>query len=214
MPTKPERITKKDIERLKEITWKKLTETQKQRARKEYTYRYDEKWEEVYQPQPPYTPPTESQWYDTLDYEDDDLYDDSFEPEELDEDGYRETVVSEDEVEAWLESTIDAITIDRELPEVREDLKDLVRKAVESSDYSREYFEYLESNSGRFNELARKAIYAYPLRNGSIRYLEDGGETAYAGFATLLNRGRPLTQSQSEDLTMFGTMKFDISDLE
>ena len=43
LPTKPERITKKDIERLKQFKWKNIPEAMKKIWRKEYEYRYENK---------------------------------------------------------------------------------------------------------------------------------------------------------------------------
>lgn len=217
LPIKPQRVTKADIQRLKDITWKKLTPLQKESARKEYTYRYDEKWEDVYKPQPPYIPPTETDFYSNLDYGNE--YDEEWEEQhpdwdKEDEDGYKEAVVSEDEIQEWITSTIEAITIDQEIPAVREQLISLVESAIRQSGYNRSYFEYLEEKADEFNNLAMKAMHGYIRRNGKVIYIEKDGETAFAAFATLLNLGRPLEQSQSEDLTMYGDMIFDFADFE
>jgi rhodanese-related sulfurtransferase len=96
LPTKPERITKKDIERLKEFKWKNIPEAIKKVWRKEYEYRYENKMPEVYQPKQQYTPPTEQDFYSNPDYGDE--YDEEWEEQhpgwdEPDEDDYTETAL-------------------------------------------------------------------------------------------------------------------------
>ena len=221
LPIKPQRVTKADIQRLKDITWKKLSPIQKESARKEYTYRYDEKCEDVYKPYPQYKPPTENDFLEDIDtymgdeYEQylQDIYYKEYDEDE-DEDGYKETVVSEDEIQAWITSTIEVITLDQEIPSIREQLISLAESAIRQSGYDRNYFEYLEEKAEEFNNLAMKAMHGYIRRNGKVIYIEKDGETAFAAFATLLNLGRPLTQSQSEDLTMNGDIIFDFADFE
>ena len=71
LPQKPERIYKKDIERLKQTTWKNISETEKKQARKEYEYRYENKIPEVYIPKPAYTPRTEQDYFNNPDYSED-----------------------------------------------------------------------------------------------------------------------------------------------
>lgn len=212
LPQKPERITKKDIERLKQFKWKNIEVVVKKRWRKEYEYRYEQKDEEVYQPKPPYTPPTEPEFYDNLDYSDD--YDREWEEqhpgwEEPDEDGYTETVVSRDEIEAWIDGNIETITVDRELDGVREQLHSLVLEAADAyGDYG-EYLNYLEQNASTLNNLAQKAMTGYRGKGGKI-YQEDSG--ALSEFATVLNLGRPLDQSQSERLENEGWVSYDFND--
>lgn len=220
LPIKPQRVTKADIQRLKDITWKKLTPLQKESARKEYTYRYDEKWEDVYKPQPPYTPPTETDFYSNLDYGNE--YNEEWEEQrhdwdKEDEDGYKEAVVSEDEIKAWIYNNIDAITLDEEIPNVREMLIALVEQAIFDSGHSRRYFEYLEENAGKLNELAQKAMHGHVSGRGNnqrVVYAEEGGEHAYADFAQLLNYNRVLDQRESQQLTDEGIMYFDFADYD
>lgn len=212
LPQKPERITKKDIERLKQFKWKNIEEAVKKRWRKEYEYRYEQEDEEVYQPKPPYTPPTETDFYDNLDYSDD--YDREWEEqhpdwEQPDEDGYTETVVSRDEIEAWIDANIETITVDRELDHVREQLHSLVLEAADAyGDYG-EYLNYLEQNAYTLNNLAQKAMAGYRGKGGKI-YQED--PEALSKFATVLNLKRPLDQSQSERLENEGWVSFDFND--
>lgn len=212
LPQKPKRITKKEIERLKQFKWKNIEESVKKRWRKEYEYRYEQKDEEIYQPKPPYMPPTETDFYDNPDYGED--YDRDWEEqhpdwEEADEDGYTETVVSRDEIEAWIDANIETIAVDRELDGVREQLHSLVIEAADAyGDYG-EYLNYLEQNASRLNNLAQKAMSGYRGKGGKI-YQEDSG--ALSEFATVLNLGRPLDQSQSERLENEGWVSYDFND--
>lgn len=212
LPQKPERIYKKDIERLKQTTWKNISETEKKQARKEYEYRYENKIPEVYIPKPAYTPPTEQDYFNNPDYGED--YDREWEEqhpgwEEPDEDGYTETVISRDEIEAWIDANINTITVERELDGVREQLNNLVLEAADAFGDYETYLNYLEQNAIILNELAQKAISGYIGKNGKI-YQED--PQALAKFATVLNLKRPLTMSQSERLENEGWVSYDFND--
>ena len=212
LPQKPDRIYNKDIERLKQTIWKNLSETEKKQARKEYEYRYENKIPEIYIPKPPYKPPTEQDFYnditlEELEYEkqfvDDNWY------EEPDEDGYTETVVSRDEIEAWIDANINTIIVDRELDGVREQLNNLVFEAADAyGDYG-EYLNYLEEHASQLNNLAQKAMSGYRGKNGKI-YQEDS--SALSEFATVLNLSRPLTQSQAERFENEGWVSYDFND--
>lgn len=212
LPQKPERVTKKDIERLKQFKWKNIEEAVKKRWRKEYEYQYENKMPEIYAPKPPYTPPTETDFYDNLDYGDD--YDREWEEqhpgwEEPDEDGYTETVVSRDEIEAWIDANIETIAVDRELDGVREQLHSLILEAADAyGDYGK-YLNYLEQNASTLNNLAQKAMTGYRGKGDKV-YQEDPG--ALSEFATVLNLNRPLDQSQSERLENEGWVSYDFND--
>lgn len=211
LPQKPERITKKDIERLKQFKWKNISEEEKKQWRKEYEYRYENKMPEVYQPKPKYNPPTE------IDFISNNIPDipqplpqyPEEQDEEPDEDGYTETVVSRDEIEAWINANIETIAVDRELDGVREQLHSLVLEAADAyGDYG-DYLNYLEKNASRLNNLAQKAMSGYIGKGGRI-YQEDPG--ALSKFATVLNLNRPLDQSQAECLDVEGWVSYDFND--
>ena len=211
LPQKPERVTKKDIERLKQFKWKNIEEAVKKRWRKEYEYQYENKMPEIYVPKPPYTPPTETDFYDNLDYGDD--YDREWEEqhpdwEEPDEDGYRETVVSRDEIEAWIDANINSISVDKEIPDMKERLGNLVLEAADAyGDYD-EYLNYLEEHAAQLTASAEKAIkYKRKWESG---YQEES--TTVSEFATILNLGRPLSQHESERLENEGWVGFDFND--
>ena len=206
-------ITEKSIERLEKVIWPKVSKRKKKEAHKEYEIQYENRMPSVYKPKPPYTPPTETDFYDNLDYGDD--YDREWEEqhpewEEPDEDGYRETVVSRDEIEAWLDANINSITVDRELEGVREQLNSLVLEAADAYGDYEGYLSYLVSNAATITDLATKAMYGYIGKNGKI-YQDD--PQALSKFATVLNLNRPLDISQSERLQDEGWVSYDFNDM-
>ena len=223
MPNKPEKIHKKDIERLKNINWKNIADIEKKKAREEYEYRYEQKMPEIYEPEPPYIPPSEQDYDNREPEEHEDVwvgyepeYEEPYEEpnEEPDEDGYTETVDSRAEIEEWITKVIDTISLDREIPKVRETLINLIEDAARDNDYSNDFYNYLEDNSDRFNELAIKALHGYIRKSdNAIIYYEEGGENALPSFITLLNYGRPIDQYQSAEFTETGHITFDITDL-
>lgn len=201
-------ITEKSIERLERQIWPKLSERAKKRARKEYEQQYEEGKEGIYFPKPPYTPPTEKDWL-KVPYQDILPRTVSQQDTEPDEDGYKEPVVSRDEIEAWIDANINTIVVDRELDGVREQLGNLVLEAADAyGDYDA-YLAYLEQNAGTLNELATKAMSGYVGKGGKI-YQED--PQALSKFATVLNLKRPLDQSQSERLENEGWVSYDFND--
>lgn len=213
IPTKPDRATKSAIQRIKEMVWKNIDEPTRKQYHKEYEYRYEQEDEEIYHTKPPYIPPTEKDFYENPDHGED--YDREWEEqhpelEEPDEDGYRETVVSRDEIEAWIDANINTITVDKELEGVREQLNNLVFEAADAYGDYEGYLSYLESNAATLVDLATKAIYGYVGKNGKI-YQDD--PQALSKFATVLNLNRPLDISQSERLQDEGWVSYDFNDL-
>lgn len=230
LPTRPERITKRDIERIKEIKWKNLADIKKKKAREEYEYKYEQKMPEIYKPEPPYTPPSEQDYYDNPDYGED--YDREWEeqhPEwnEPDEDGYTETVDSRAEIERWIEENINTITIDSysaqeihapiknasnvaELPDVRETLYMLVTNAADAYGDYIGYLSYLEQNADALHRYATEAMMGY--FNKKTQSLEILYPNATQQFASILNLNRPLDQMQSERLNDEGWVSFDFNE--
>ena len=210
MPQKPERITKKDIERLKQFKWKNIGEAEKKQWRKEYEYRYENKMPEVYQPKPPYTPPTEQEFLDNLTLDELEHEKQFLEPDydEPDEDGYAETVVSRDEIEAWIDANIYSISAERENEGVKEFLENLVLEAADAYGDYEGYLNHLEANADRLNKLAQKAVKYH--RKGSPEKQEE--QSAVSEFATILNLGRPLTTTQAERLENEGWVSYDFND--
>lgn len=205
-------ISEKSIERLEKQKWGEFSERKRKEGRKQYEILYENKAPSVYTPKPPYTPPTEQDYFNNTDYGED--YDREWEEQhpfsdEPDEDGYTENVISRDEIEAWIDANINTITVERELDGVREQLNNLVLEAADQFGDYEAYLAYLEQNAGILNELAQKAISGYVGKNGKI-YQED--PQALAKFATVLNLKRPLTPSQSDRLESEGWVSFDFNE--
>ena len=210
IPTKPARATKSAVQRIKEMTWKNIDEATKKQYRKEYEYRYENKMPEVYQPKLPYTPPTEQEFLDNLSLEELGHEKQFLEPdyEEPDEDGYKESAVSRDEIEAWIDANIYSISSERENEGVKERLENLVLEAADNYGVYEGYLNYLEANADRLNKLAEKAVKYH--KKGSPEKQEE--QSAVTEFATILNLGRPLTQLQAERLENEGWVSYDFND--
>lgn len=204
-------ITEKSIERLEKQKWSQYSERKKKEARKEYEIQYENRVPTVYKPKPSYTPPTEQDYFNNPDYGDE--YDREWEEQhpgwdEPDEDGYTETLVSRDEIEAWIDANINSISVDREVEGMKETLERLVLEAADAYGDYEGYLNYLEENAAQLTATAEKAI-KYK-RKGSSGYEEES--TAVAEFATILNLGRPLTAHESERLENEGWVGFDYND--
>lgn len=209
LPVKPERITKKDIECLKQFKWKNVSEAEKKQWRKEYEYRYENKMPEVYQPKPPYKPPTETDFVNNnIPDVPQSLPSSEESDEEQDEDGYTETVVSRDEIEAWIDRNIYGIVVEKENEGAKELLEKIVLEAADQYGDYEGYLNHLEANASRLNQLAEKIIKYHAKNSGG--YQEES--SALSEFATILNLGRPLTTSQSERLQDEGWVSFDFND--
>lgn len=214
LPTKPERITKKDIERLKQFKWKNIPEAMKKVWRKEYEYRYENKMPEVYQPKQQYTPPTEQDYFNNPDYGDD--YDEEWEeqhPDWADEDGYTPTVDSRAELAEWINkviySVVESLPENEVLTGVAERLEDYANQAFwQAEHYNAEnnYLSYLQENAEKLHDLALKAIHGRES-NGNTYYLEAGGAMALPEFVTILNFNNPISpeeSSQYNEANIFG----------
>lgn len=209
IPTKPDRATKSAIQRLKEMVWKNLDEPTRKQYRKEYEYRYENKMPEIYKPKPPYKPPSEKDFINNIP----DVPQTASQPPEEsdegpDEDGYRETLVSRDEIEAWIDANINSITVDREVDGMKDTLGRLVLEAADAYGDYEGYLNYLEEKAAQLTATAEKAI-KYK-RKGSSGYEEES--TTVSEFATILNLGRPLSAHESERLENEGWVGFDFND--
>lgn len=204
-------ISEKSIERLEKQKWTKYSERKKKEARKEYEIQYENRVPTIYKPKPTYTPPTEQDYFNNPDYGDD--YDREWEEQhpgwdEPDEDGYRETLVSRDEIEAWIDANINSISVDREVEGMKETLERLVLEVADAYGDYEGYLNYLEENAAQLTATAEKAI-KYK-RKGASGYEEES--TAVSEFATILNLGRPLSVHESERLENEGWVGFDFND--
>ena len=210
IPTKPDRATAKAIQQIKEMVWKKTDEPTKKQWRKEYEYRYENKMPEVYIPKLPYNPPTETDFINNNIPEAPQSLPPSLGEldDKPDEDGYTETVVSRDEIEAWIDANIYSISSERENEGAKELLEKITLEAADAYGDYEGYLNHLEANADRLNKLAEKAVKYH--KKGSPEKQEE--QSAIAEFATILNLGRPLTPSQAERLENEGWVSYDFND--
>lgn len=184
IPETPERIRKRDIQKLKNIQFKRFSKEEKQLAR----YRHEE-IEEI-----------NNTYYE--DYND--WY---FEPSD-------EPVSSIAEMDAWLEETFNEILnpslVDRE----REGAREILLTQLETSKRElgvKGMYEYLQQPDvvNKLQTYASEYIASYQRKDGT-----DTGSTPLVKFCEVLNLGRPLTQEQNETLTMYGTIDLDYTDTD
>ena len=207
-------ITEKSIERLEKQKWGEFSQRKRKEGRKRYEILYENKSPSVYTPKPPYEPPSEQDYFNNPDYDED--YDREWEEQhpgwdEPDEDGYTYTVDSEAELRAWITEVIDSVVVTKspwgtpnEIYGERERIKQLVESAFNNAKNKfgeeRKFLKYLQDNARKFNELTLKAIHGYESK-GQIVYIEQGGEQALGNILTLLNFGHPISQWAEEEVT-------------
>lgn len=210
IPTKPDRATKSAIQRIKEMVWKNIDEPTRKQYRKEYEYQYENKIPDIYMPKPPYKPPTEKDFLNNIapDVPQPLPHTSNEADEEADEDGYRETVVSRDEIEAWIDRNIYSVTVDKENEGAKELLERITLEAADTYGDYEGYLNHLEANASQLNQLAEKIIKYHSKKSSAYQEESD----SLSQFATILNLGRPLTQSQSERLQYEGWVSFDFND--
>ena len=179
LPKKPKHIYQKHIQELRNINLRRLGKAGKEEMRRNY-----------------------QQWQDQNRYSEEDISDD----------GYTHTgspVQTEAEMDEWLEETFDAIVSPSLVEREREGAKDVLRGLLE--DAKRELgvkgmYEYFQEPGvvDQLNGAAEKYLNSYKRKNGT-----DSGDAPLSEFARVLNLGRPLTQEQNEELTMYGAVDFD-----
>lgn len=194
-PTMPEHVTKKDIQRVKEIRLKNFTPQQVKQYRKEYQYRTG------------YEPPTEDDFYNGTapQQPDEPEWDESWGEQSTDD--YK----TDAELDAWIEEKIEEITqptlvndnVPRELAEERKD---------ELTDYM--YNAKLRMGTRNFYEFLQDEETCAALQAAASDYVnesEGSKQTAFDinQFLTILNLGRPLTQQQEETASFYGRVDFD-----
>lgn len=201
-PFMPQRVTAKDIERVKQIRLKNFTPQQIKQYRKEYEYRN----------QPPqtiddYSPPSEAEYtsgnYDPYWYE----------PDWQEEWGTQEPVPSNDEqeMEAWIEEKIDTILNPSLIDKEREGAKDLLRTLINNAKQqigTKGFYEFLQDpeNASTLEAAAHAYIQSYRKKDGT-----DAGAPQLERFVQTLNLGRPITDEQAYELQTYGTVDFDYS---
>lgn len=194
-PTMPERVTKKDIQRVREIRLKNFTPQQVAQYRKEYQYRTE------------YEPPTEDQYIR-------DDYDPYWYEPEWDESWGEESetpALSTAEMEAWIQEKIDSILNPTLLEREREGAKELLRTIIDNAKEqigTKGFYEFLQDpeNAGKLEASAHAYLQSYQKKNGT-----DTGGPALEEFTETLNLNRPLTDEQAYELSTYGTVNFDYS---
>lgn len=184
IPETPERIRKKDIQKLKNIQFKRFSKEEKQLAR----YRHEEIEERNNTYYEDY-----NDWY--------------FEPSD-------EPVSTVAEMDAWLEETFNEILNPSLVEREREGAKEVLRNLLDTAKAElgvKPMYEYLQQPNvaDKLQSYASEYISSYQRKDGT-----DTGSTPLVKFAETLNLGRPLTQEQDETLTMYGTIDLDYTDTD
>lgn len=206
IPNMPQTVRKQDIERIKQIKYKNLSEAEIKRAKFNYQWKYEQsELPSQYKPKQEYTPPSEQDFYD-------DSYDDYFEePEPIG----NEPANSSREMDAWLDMLFNEIldyNDEGRNSEARDILQGLLNDARNRLG-SQALYEYLEDgdNVSRLHNHAVNALSGSPDKAGNL----TGHQWhEIEQFAQILNLGRPLSQGQAEVLQQEGFVDFDFSDYD
>lgn len=186
IPNKPQsRIEKKDIERLKAIAWKKLTEEEKQRAKREWQYRYDE-----------------GEIHPQLNEE---AIDSEEEIEEWVEDMIEEIASTEGNGYTTPDPTIE-LELRGLLESARNRMGDKQFKNFLEDHAGELQAEVRNAKSGSPGKPNRQGYSSYTGRS-------QDQQNSIARFATILNFGIPLSQEQSYTLQTEGYVQFDYGEL-
>ena len=189
LPETPKRINKKDIQKLKNIQFRKFTKEQKQQLRRNYEHREELKRQEEYE--------DGWGWYEP-DYS-------TYWPES------NEPVNTEREISRWLDDIIDEIINPDLIERERAGAKDLLKAIIDNARRElgeKGFYTYLQDPKvvTDLKNAASRYIQSYRKKNGY-----DNGDASLREFTETLNLGRPLTQEQAEDLEIYGTVGFDYS---
>lgn len=213
-PKRPKKITKASIEKIKSINWKNISEEK----RKEYRANYEEAYEKRDIPIPeedniPYSPPSEDDFFNDYDNDNYDFW----------EDTPNEPAKSKEEIDAFIEETIDNILditgIDR--PNIA--MLGIFRSLLDNLKFSigeQAFYEFL-SDSTVVSELtaaAQTGLATSPAKttNGTEK---QQAQDAINQFTYTLNRHQPLSDFQARDLAdiiesegYYGSVSFDLED--
>ena len=195
-PTKPEKIYEKDIQALRNIRYKKFTEEQIE----SYLQNYEDAYEtgeilDIRKDKKPYEPPTQNDFETGNNTVDNEVW----------EDVDNEPVSSIAAIDAWIDDLMNAILdtsrIDIPNYEVREILENLLRN-LKLQIGEREFYEYMSSGDvvSELTEIAYEGMSTSPLK-GERGADAPGARNAIDKFTRVLNRHRPLTDKQSQDLS-------------
>lgn len=189
-------------ERLRSARLSSFTEGEKQEYRKNYEIEYengdittDEKYNE------PYTPPSENDFYNSNDNQDDFWW----------EETENEPVKEEEEYTAEIEELIEEIVSVSDVREGREYVRGTLRNLLNNSRTQmgdKTFYKFLKENNALkdLQDAAQDAIYKY-IKKG--QNYDSEVNSLIARFATILNRNRPLTDEQAYTLEVYGTIDYD-----
>ena len=214
LPSKPKRVTKESIERVKNIQWKNISEEK----RKEYRQDYEEAYENRDLPIPddnfpPYTPPSEDDFYTKESNNDDYWW----------EDTPNEPVNTREEIDAFIEETIENILDVSGIDIPNETIRAILNTLLDNLRFSigdDSFYEFLSDSSTvqELTEAAQTAMATSPTKNGNGTEKQQA-QDAIAKFTYILNNKRPLSDIQARDLAdvvesegYYGGVSFDFED--
>lgn len=195
IPSKPKRVTKQAIEKLKNIRCKSFTTEQKQ----EYRTNYEEAYEENNLPNPyeyddDFTPYTEDDFFNGNDTSNEDFW----------EDTDNEPAQSREEIEAFIEETIDAILDVNGIERYNDDIRNIFKSLLDNLRFSlgdKGFYEFLSdrNNVEELTEAAQTGMATSPTKDTSGAE-KPQAQDAIMKFVNVLNNHRPLDIHQAEGL--------------
>ena len=192
-PTKPKKISEKDIQALHNIRFKKFTEEQKESYRENYEDAYETgRIPDKRKDKKPYEPPTQD------DFE---QGNDTPEQEEWEETD-NEPVHSDEEIRAFIEDIINSILDCEGIDYPNYEVRDVLWKLLDNLRWQlgdRDFYEYM-SNGDTVTQL-HDAAYEGMSTSPTKGVYANGAQKAINDFILILNRGKPLDQEQAENLS-------------
>lgn len=214
IPTEPKRITKQSIQKIKNIKYSNFTEKQKQRYRIAYEDVYENKGLSVPEEDiNPYTPPTENDFYDDFDRNDDYWW----------EDTPNEPAQSKEEIDAFIDETIENILDVSNLTHHNESVRGILRTLLDNLRTSigdKAYYEFLSDSSvvDELTEAAQTGMATSPTKSSS-GVEKQQAQDAISKFTYVLNQHKPLDAYQAEQLSdvietegFYGGVVFEFED--
>ena len=201
IPTKPKRVTKQSVERLRNIKWENISEEK----RKQYRTDYEEAYEEPQLPSTSYddiyNPPSEYDYYNSDDFFEDNWW----------EDTPNEPVHEEQEFSAEIEELIEQIVSGGDVERGRDDVRQTLTNMLENSRTQmgdKEFYKFLKDADAlsSLQQAANEAIFKYIKRGEDY---ESTINSLITDFATILNMNRPISDEQAFTLQAYGTIDFD-----
>lgn len=212
--TTPKKVTRKQIEKIKNIRISNLTEKQRRQYRENYETAYENRQLSIPEEElDPYTPPTEDDFYYNTDTDGDYWW----------EDTPNEPVQSQEEIEAFIDETIENILNTSNIARPNEAIRGILRTLLDnlrSSIGDKAYYEFLSDSSvvEELTEAAQTGMATSPTKssNGSEK---QQAQDAISKFTYTLNRHTPLDTYQAEQLSeviesegYYGGVMFEFED--